>query len=94
LHGQLNKLDSVWAFDVRGELNPRRFIALGRDPAATADVVATGEGDNEPTGVHVSDGATSAQHLIGKPINPNAARWFFTQQHGNNQTYEIIATSK
>ena len=90
LHAQLNTLDSVWAYDVRGELAPRRFIALGRDPAATADVTASGEGDNEPTGVHVSDGATSIERLIGKPSAPNATRWFFTQQHGMNQTYEIV----
>jgi len=95
LHSQLNRLDSVWAFEVRGpQLNPRRLIALGRDPAATADVVASGEGDNEPTGLHVSDGATSVQHLIGKPVSPNAARWFVTQQHGLNQIFEIISSGR
>jgi hypothetical protein len=95
LHAQLNTLDSVWAFDVRGDdLNPRRLIALGRDPAATADVVASGEGDNEPTGLHVSDGATAIQHLVGKPSPPPATRWFITQQHGSNQTFEIIANPR
>jgi hypothetical protein len=95
LHAQLNTLDSVWAFDVRGgDLNPRRFIALGRDSAATADVVAFGDGDNEPTGVHISDGATSVQQMLGKPSSPNPTRWFFTQQHGSNQTYEIAVTRR
>ena len=59
LHDQLNKLDSVWAFDVVGNnRNPRRLLALGRDAAATAE-------DNEPTGLHVSNGATSIPGLLG-----------------------------
>lgn len=89
LHAQLNAFDSVWAFDVRGAENPRRFIALGRDTIATADAAA-GEGDNEPTGLHVSDGATSIQHVLGEPGSPNATRWFITQQHGDNAVLEIV----
>ena len=59
LHEQLNFLDSIWAFDVRvGDPNPRRLVALGRDDFATQVDVSGGEGDNEPTGLHVSDGAT------------------------------------
>ncbi|HEY2852438.1 MAG TPA: hypothetical protein VGJ18_06300, partial [Gemmatimonadaceae bacterium] len=61
LHEQLGLLDSVWAFDVRGpKLNPRRLIALGDDSEAAAIVATGGEGDNEPTGLHVSDGDPSA----------------------------------
>jgi len=92
LHTQLNRLDSVWAFDVRGDVNPRRLLALGRDAVATQDVAQNGEGDNEPTGLLVSDGDPSPHQLLGKPGSPNAARWFFTQQHGMNQTFEILAT--
>jgi hypothetical protein len=59
LHDQLNKLDSVWAFDVVDhDRRPRRLIALGRDAQATAE-------DNEPTGLHVSDGAVSIAGLLG-----------------------------
>src|SRR5262245_38037693 len=88
LHAQLNTLDSVWAFDIRGNAVPvRRVIALGLDPAATSE-------DNEPTGLHVSDGDTSPERLVGKPGAPNAARWFFTEQYGQNQTFEIVATDK
>src|SRR5262245_42936621 len=84
LHGQLNTLDSIWAFTVRGgDPSPIRFVALGRDDLATAE-------DNEPTGLHVSGGDTDIQHLQGKPISPEAARWFFTQQHGRNFVYEIL----
>jgi hypothetical protein len=91
LHAQLNVMDSVWAFDVRGgRRDPRRLLALGRDADATATVAASGEGDNEPTGLHVSDGAASIQQMIGKPISPQAARWFFTQQHGRNRVFEIV----
>src|SRR5262249_29283942 len=46
LHEQLDKLDSVWAFNVRGHnLDPRRLLALGEDSEAAAIVAAGGEGD-------------------------------------------------
>src|SRR5262249_51117537 len=64
LHIQLNKLDSIWAFDVAGVISPWRLLALGRDPSAFADTLLFGEGDNEPTGVHVSDGDPSAAGLL------------------------------
>ena len=90
LHEQLNRLDSIWAFDVRGEhRNPRRLVALGRDADATAAVLAGVEGDNEPTGLHVSDGVSSVAGLIGRPIEPSRTRWFVTQQHGLNQVWEF-----
>jgi hypothetical protein len=101
LHKQLNALDSVWAFDVRGaDINARRFIALGRDIASEQDVTFSeagtpgfqNEGDNEPTGLHISDGSTSIQSLQGKPENPVESRWYFTQQHGLNTVYQIIRT--
>jgi hypothetical protein len=97
----LNALDSVWAFDVRGaDINARRFIALGRDIASEQDVTFSeagtpgfqNDGDNEPTGLHISDGSTSIQSLQGKPENPVQSRWFFTQQHGLNAVYQIIRT--
>jgi hypothetical protein len=62
LHDQLNLLDSVWAFDVvDGDRPARRLIGLGRDAVAAP----TGEEDNEPTGLHVSDGASSIDGLLG-----------------------------
>jgi len=103
LHKQLNTLDSIWAYDVRqGDPNARRFVALGRDTASEADAVLLdagtpgyqNEGDNEPTGLHISDGSISIQGLLGKPQNPVFGRWFFTQQHGKNTVYEIVADRK
>lgn len=98
LHNQLNTLDSIWAFDVRGgDTNPRRLVALGRDPMSTIDAGLLGtmgfqnDGDNEPTGMLVSNGDASTNHLLGKPGKPNEARWFFTQQHGENMVYEILS---
>ena len=85
LHAQLNMLDSVWAYNVRKPNSQGvRFIALGRDSQSEV----AGE-DNEPTGLHASDGDTSVQGLIGKPLNPEDRRLFFTQQHGDNQLWEI-----
>ena len=104
LHAQLNLLDSVWAFRVEGDgdADPRddftdaRFIALGRDTVSEHDAALLGtpgfqnDGDNEPTGLHISDGATSIQRLLGSKRNLEDARWFVTQQHGNNQVWEIV----
>jgi secreted PhoX family phosphatase len=100
LHRQLNALDSIWALDVRNpNASPLRLVAVGRDPQSTVDVTYgeahvagfQNEGDNEPTGLYVSEGGTSVQDLQGKPMNPNGARAFFTQQHGMNRVFEIIA---
>src|SRR5262249_47527732 len=88
LHDQLNTLDSVWAFDVRSK-NPKplRFIALGRDASASGP----GQEDNEPTGVHVSNGSTKKSELLGTDdALEEKARGFFTQQHGDNVVYEFV----
>ena len=102
LHRQLNALDSVWAFTVRdgdGSAGAsRRFIALGRDTESEADAGFAeagtsgfqNEGDNEPTGLHVSDGANSVNRLLGGPLKDFEMRMFVTQQHGKNIVYQIV----
>jgi len=99
LHRQLNALDSIWAYDIRGRVpNARRFLALGRDTESEADAILLdastpgfqNEGDNEPTGLHISDGGVTIQDLAGKPEHESFSRWFFTQQHGKNTIYEIL----
>src|SRR5262249_20583941 len=63
LHDQLNALDSVWAFDVVGRnRSANRLIALGRD----SDAAPAGNEDNEPTGLHVSDGSPTVGGLLGR----------------------------
>jgi len=82
---------------------PIRILAQGRDPSATLDSAfgalgsSTGfqnEGDNEITGFHVSDGDPTVHGLIGS-ANPTPFKrgWrvFYTQQHGDNNTFEILA---
>ena len=88
LHDQLNTLDSVWAFDICNEGAPaKRLLALGQDAKATDE-------DNEPTGLHISDGEPSVRRLLGSSStnmsNMSRWRWFFTQQHGDNTVYEIV----
>src|SRR5439155_16407500 len=67
LHTQRNGLDSGFVFDVtldysKASNQPVRFLAEGRDPSATIDSGLSGtpgfqnDGDNELTGIHVSDG--------------------------------------
>jgi hypothetical protein len=97
LHKQLNALDSIWAFPLDGS-EPLRLVALGRDQQSENDVALSdaatpgyqNEGDNEPTGLHVSNGSTSKDEQPGTFENLKDARGFFTQQHGANRTYEII----
>jgi hypothetical protein len=103
LHGLRNAFDSAYMFDVRTTPGvPLRFMAQGRDPEATADaaLLAAGngfqnDGDNEITGLHVSDGDPGTGGILGakepKPFDPNRKwRVFYTQQHGDNITYEIV----
>jgi hypothetical protein len=89
LHDQLNApgnpsnvglLDSVWAFDVVDfDKKPRRLIALGRDEVSAP----IGEEDNEPTGLHVSDGSSSRFEVLGtrKPSGPEGSGGGFEQPH-------------
>src|SRR5262249_44879192 len=97
-------LDSAFMFDVRLDYSvaanqPVRIIAQGRDTSATIDSGLTGtpgfqnDGDNELTGIHVSDGDPSIGGLLGAKIpHPFTGGWrvFYTQQHGENNTWEII----
>jgi hypothetical protein len=104
LHAQRNALDSAFALDVRLDYSnpvnqPVRIIAEGRDPSATVDSGLAGqpgfhnEGDNELTGLHVSNGDPSRNGILGAQIpRPFSAGWraFYTQQHGDNTTWELL----
>jgi hypothetical protein len=106
LHTQRNALDSAWMFDVNTDYSvpsnqPIRILAEGRDASATLDsslgsVGGSGfqnEGDNEITGIHISDGDPSAKGLLGakRPhLFKGGWRVFYTQQHGDNVTWEIL----
>jgi hypothetical protein len=108
LHKDRNALDSGWMLDVRMDYadpsnQPVRIIAQGRDPSATIDSGLQGttgfqnDGDNELTGIHVSDGDASPHGLLGaKEPRPFKDGWrvFYTHQHGDNVTYEIIRSPK
>jgi hypothetical protein len=104
LHGQRNALDSGYAFDVNTDYSqpntqPVRWLAEGRDASATIDSGASpsgfgkNDGDNEITGFLVSDGDPDIEGILGAK-NPNLGdhkwRWFYTQQHGENPTYEVF----
>jgi hypothetical protein len=106
LHTQRNALDSAYLFDLRQNyaqpgVVPVRILAEGRDSSATIDsgigsVSGSGfqnDGDNEITGIHVSDGDPSVNGILGaKRPRPFRAGWraFYTQQHGDNMTWEIL----
>ncbi len=74
-------------------------MAQGRDPSAAIDSGLQGtpgfqnDGDNEITGIHVSDGDPTPDGLLGaKKPRPFRDGWrvFYTGQHGDNITWEII----
>ncbi|MGZ4195286.1 MAG: alkaline phosphatase PhoX [Solirubrobacteraceae bacterium] len=102
LHGQRNALDSGFVLNVRADYSspankPIRWLAEGRDASATLDSANDGfgknEGDNEITGVHVSNGDPGLRGLLGAQdprLGHDGWRWFYTQQHGDNPTYEVL----
>src|SRR5215831_9609952 len=90
LHDQLNTVDSIWAYRLSRQHPERnvvaRFVALGQDRLAGV----AGEEDNEPTGIHMSEGDATIGGLIGtREFRTNRARLFFTQQHGENNLFEV-----
>ena len=104
LHAQGNALDSGWLFDTRldystGAHKPVRIIAQGRDVSATIDSALSGtpgfhnDGDNELTGIHVSDGDPTEHGLLGaerpRPFR-DGWRVFYNQQHGENIAWELL----
>jgi hypothetical protein len=101
LHAQRNALDSGWTWNVNSDYSssanqPLRWLAEGRDASATLDAdnggFGSNEGDNEITGVHVSNGDPTPQGILGAAIPELGTaqwRWFYTQQHGDNMTWEV-----
>jgi hypothetical protein len=103
LHGQRNALDSGWVLDVTQDYSdpsnqPVRWLAEGRDPSATTDSAAGGfgknDGDNEITGTEVSNGDPTVHGILGAKsphlFQDKEWRFFYTEQHGDNHTYEVI----
>ena len=106
LHTQRNALDSRLSVSMYGRtiLIRRtnrsaswRRAATHRQRLTPDCSVTTGfknEGDNEITGIHVSDGNSSPKKtpLCTKSPSPFTDIWrvFYTQQHGDNVTYEVI----
>jgi hypothetical protein len=101
LHQQRNALDSGYVVDLRRDDRAgrhfTRWLAEGRDASALYDATTSpgyNDGDNEITGIHVSDGDASVGGLLGAKLpQPFDGRWrvFWTQQHGDNTTWEVTA---
>jgi secreted PhoX family phosphatase len=106
LHTARNALDSAYLLRTGADYSnatPVRFLAEGRDPSATIDSALgdadtpgfQNEGDNEITGIHTSDGDPSVHGVLGakipQPLQPGSEwRLFWTQQHGDNITWEVV----
>lgn len=108
LHGQRDALDSGYLLELgddhgrghgdrHGARGPQvvRWLAEGRDASATFDATSGpsyNDGDNEITGIHVSDGDPGVGGLLGAKVpNLRDPRWrtFWTAQHGDNVTWEV-----
>ena len=108
LHTQRRRLDSAFIFDTMlsyaNGRQPIRWLAEGRDVSATIDsglldasprpANFVNDGDNETTGIHMSNGDPSMHGILGALVPHPFVQgwsWFWTQQHGDNVTYEVIA---
>jgi len=99
LHTQRGALDSGYLVDFDGKharaKAVTRWLAEGRDASALYDATTSpgyNDGDNEITGIHVSDGDPSVHGILGaKTPHPFNGKWrmFWTQQHGDNVTWEV-----
>jgi hypothetical protein len=101
LHAQRNALDSGYLLKLSPDLSvatriaTKRWLAEGRDASALYDATTSpgyNDGDNEVTGIHVSDGDPSIAGILGAKIPlPFGGTWrvFWTQQHGENVTWEV-----
>ena len=101
LHAQRNAYDSGYIVDVTADYTSKdaiRFLAQSHDDMAAIDSTFLGkdgfqnDGDNEITGIHVSDGNPTVEGLIGTNVpTPFEKGWrvFYTRQHGRNITFEI-----
>lgn len=106
LHAQRDALDSGYTLDAGTDYSnssnqPLRWLAEGRDASATIDAANAGfgknDGDNELTGLHVSDGDPGPGGVLGARVPTplqDGWRWFYTQQHGDNVTYELIPSPR
>ena len=83
---------------LEGRRRRLRWISVleGRDISATLDSANGGfgknEGDNEITGIHISDGDPSVNGILGAKVprfGHDGWRMFWTQQHGDNITWEV-----
>jgi hypothetical protein len=103
LHQQRGALDSGFVWDTGADYakasnQPVRWLAEGRDASATLDAANGGfgvnDGDNEITGLTVSDGDAGVHGILGAKLpelgDHHRWRWFYTQQHGDNHTYEVV----
>jgi hypothetical protein len=104
LHTQRDALDSAFVLDLGLDYadasnQPLRIIAQGRDPSATLDSALAAspgfqnDGDNELTGIHISNGDPTRSGILGAQVpHPfhRGFRVFFTQQHGDNITWEVL----
>jgi hypothetical protein len=78
------------------EFGYRFLLDEARDAIDSA--ASTGnDGDNELTGVHVSDGDPTVGGVLGTKIpelNNPRRRLFYPQQHGGNVTYEVTPLNR
>ncbi|MDJ0377992.1 alkaline phosphatase PhoX [Cryobacterium sp. PH31-L1] len=101
LHAQRDALDSGYLLDVgthrKNGPTAVRWLAEGRDASAAYDHTFSpgyNDGDNEITGIHISNGDVTTAGILGAQVPQLVSgqyRTFWTQQHGDNVTWELHA---
>jgi hypothetical protein len=105
VHTARKALDSGYVFDVTKDYSsgnaPVRWLAEGRDPSATLDAANGGfgknDGDNEITGTTISNGDAGKDGILGAQspkLGQDGWRFFWTQQHGDNVTWEVVPAGR
>jgi len=105
LHGQANALDSAFVLDLNADYSnadnePVRWLAEGRDPSATIER----EHDDRQRRRTTRSRARPSRRRSDRRRHPSAPRsrtsrnphwrWFWTQQHGDNNTWEVLPAGR
>ncbi len=118
LHTSRELLDSAFIFPIDEQKGSTAiptpgFLGEGRDASATIDASGSptigsangNDGDNEITGLHISDGDPTVEgthrHTEPQFLRRNGVaaghgdwRFFWTAQHGDNVTFEVISSPR
>ena len=91
LHDQLNKLDSIWAYKLNQQHPDQKYRGPIRRAWPGSNGRRTGKKITNRRGCTCPRETATIDGLIGtKEFRKDRARLFFTQQHGENNLFEVF----